>query len=37
MHINKVKHVKLKMRECKLRGDVYWQGVLKGKKQGLHV
>jgi hypothetical protein len=30
MHINKLKHVKLNMRERKLRGDVYWQGVLKG-------
>jgi hypothetical protein len=37
MSINQLKHIKLNMTEHKLRGDVNWQGVLKGDKQGLCV
>jgi hypothetical protein len=39
MEINQPKSIKSKMRGCKLRTGVNWQGVLKqkGKKQGLVV
>jgi len=37
MCIHQLKHVQLNIREHKLRGDVNWQGVLQGNKQGLCV
>jgi len=37
MRINQLKHVKLNIRGHKLRGDVKWQGVLKGDKQVLRI
>jgi hypothetical protein len=37
MFINQLKHVQLNIREHKLRGDVNWQGVLKGIKPGVHA
>jgi len=37
MFINQLKHNELNMRGHKLRGDVNWQGVLKGDKQDLHI